>query len=79
MTIHIATAKLIVLELEEEEYMSDEQIRCEVIEVIERSRLEEWSSMEIELYSLGEKKLIFAVPIKLYIPEILTSILKLYS
>ena len=79
MTVHIATPKLLLLELEAGESSESEQIKNGVRKVLKSRGFDEWSSVEIELFSKGDRNLAFAVPVKLYIPEIFTKILKLYS
>ena len=79
MTVHIVTPELMLLELESGESCENQQIRDDIRKTLKSRGLEEWSSVEIELFCKGEKNLAFAVPVKLYIPEIFAKILKQYS
>ena len=79
MTVHIATPELLLLELESGENCENEQIRNDIRKALKSRGLEEWNSVEIELFSRGDRSLAFAVPVKLYIPEIFAKILKLYN
>ncbi len=75
MIIHITTPELLVIELEECDERCEEAARQGVINVLSDSAMEPWSSVEIEMFSFGVRCLVFAVPIKLYIPEIMTRFL----
>ncbi len=79
MTVHIATAELLLLELESKESYEKEQMRNDIRKALKSRGLKEWSSIEIELFSRGDRNLAFAVPVKLYIPEIFEKILSQYS
>lgn len=79
MTVHIATPELLLLELDSDESCEHERIKNDIRKALKSRGLDEWSSVEIEVFCKGERNLAFAVPVKLYIPEIFTKILKLYS
>ena len=69
MKIHIAAAELVVLETENGESV-DRDLAQEIIRsALEENGLEQWSSIEIEHYTYLNSGLIFAKPIKVYIPE----------
>lgn len=75
MIIHITTPELLVLELEQGDEISEAAARQEVAKALDESGMEPWSSVEIEMFTFGNSCIVFAVPIKLYIPEILTRFL----
>ncbi|NLV86598.1 MAG: hypothetical protein GX025_05200 [Clostridiales bacterium] len=79
MTVHIATPELLLLELESGESCENEQIKNDIRKALKSRGLEEWNSVEIELFCSGERNLAFAVPVKLYIPEIFAKILEMHS
>ena len=69
MKIHIATSDLVVLETENEEPADRDAAQVLIRSVLEAEGLEQWSSIEIENYTYLNSGLIFAKPIKVYIPE----------
>ena len=72
MKIHIATSELVVLELENEEQMNEDMAQIIVRSALEEKKLEQWSSIEVEIYTYKLNQLIFAKPIKIYIPSFLS-------
>lgn len=75
MKIHIATPELVVLEAENGELPDGSTAQGCVRTVLEGEGIEQWSSIEIEDYTYREKHLIFATPIKIYIPNFLACLL----
>jgi len=75
MIIHIATPQLIVLEKESHELLNGNQSQELVRSVLEDRSLEQWSSIEIEEFTYCDQQLIFATPIKIYIPGFLARLL----
>ena len=75
MIIHIATPELVVLEAENGELTDGSTAQACVREVLDGEGLEQWSSIEIEDYTYCKNHLIFATPIKIYIPNFLACLL----
>lgn len=75
MIIHIATPELVVLEAENGELTDGSAAQGRVREVLEGEGIEQWSSVELEDYTYGKKHLIFATPIRIYIPNFLACLL----
>jgi len=71
MKIHISTSELVVLEPENGELMDESSVQEIVRSVLEDKKLEQWSSIEVEIYTYNNNQLIFAKPIKIYIPSFL--------
>jgi len=69
MKIHIANPDLVVLETENGEPADRDAAQALIRKVLESENLEQWSSIEIENYTYLNSGLIFAKPIKVYIPE----------
>lgn len=75
MIIHIATPELVVIEAENGEITDGSTAQRCVREVLEGEGIEQWSSIEIEDYTYRENHLVFATPIKIYIPNFLAYLL----
>lgn len=70
MKVQIATPELVVLETAAGE--KDEQISQTLIRTaLKENGIEQWSSIEIEDYTYRNSRLIFAKPVKVYIPGFL--------
>jgi len=69
MKIQIVAPELVVLETAGETEETDP--RTLILEALEKKGLEPWNSIEIEDYTYRNSGLIFAKPVKVYIPEIL--------
>lgn len=75
MIIHIATPELVVIETKSCE-QSGENVQQELVRsVLTEEGLEQWSSIEIEEYTYREQRLIFATPIKIFIPSFFAALL----
>lgn len=76
MKIQIATSQLVVLEAREEE-LPDEKIAQETVRSALDSRgLAQWDSIEIEEFTYRDQRLLFAKPIKVYVPSLLVRLLE---
>ncbi len=75
MIIHIATPELVVLEAGNEELVDGASAQGSIRTLLEEEGIEQWSSIEIEDYTYRNKRLIFATPIKIYIPNFLAALL----
>jgi hypothetical protein len=68
MKIHIATEQLLVLETENGDLADGDSAQEIIRAVLEENGFEQWSSIEIEDYTYRNSGLLFAKPIKVYIP-----------
>ncbi len=75
MIIHIATPELVVLETEICYKTDGEAVQELVRSALEGEGLEQWSSIEVEAYTYRNQNLIFATPIKIFIPSFLARLL----
>lgn len=75
MIIHIATPELVVVETKSCEQSGENGQQELVRSVLTEEGLEQWSSIEIEEYTYRDQQLIFATPIKIYIPCFLARLL----
>lgn len=75
MKIHIATPELVVLEAENSELNDGNLAQGIVRTALEHNGIEQWSSIEIEDFTYRNQKLVFATPIKIYIPSFLARLL----
>lgn len=75
MRIHIASSELVVFETENAEHLDEDKAQTIVRTALEEKELEQWSSIEIETFTYQKNQLIFAKPIKIYIPSFLSRLL----
>ena len=75
MIIHIATPELVVIEAENDELKDGSSAQGIVRTVLEDKGIEQWSSIEIEDFTYRNARLVFAIPIKIYIPDFLARLL----
>ena len=75
MIIHVATPELVVLEAKNEELSDENTAETIVRNALAAEELEQWSSIEIEDFTYLNKRLIFATPIRIYIPNFLARLL----
>ncbi len=75
MTIHVAVAELVVFETSGSEQFDENEQQAIVRTALEEQGLEQWSSMEIEEFTYQGQRLIFASPIKIFIPNFLAALL----
>lgn len=75
MIIHIATPELVVLEAETCDLTDGEAVQAQIRSVLEGEGLEPWSSIEVEDFTYRNQRLIFATPIKVFIPSFLARLL----
>lgn len=71
MKIHVATPGLIVFEYENGAITDREKAQVIVRSVLEVKGFEQWSSIEIEEFTYKKSNLVFARPIKVFIPDFL--------
>lgn len=74
MITHLLSDALCLFEYGEGESLSPEQIQNIISSKLCESELEPWSSMELEALTYRGKTLIFASPVKIYIPSWLLNI-----
>ncbi len=75
MKIHIATPELVVLEAENGE-LTDENLAQETVRsALETEGLVQWDSIEIEDFTYQDRRLLFAKPVKIYVPSFLARLL----
>ncbi|MBP8640586.1 MAG: hypothetical protein KBI01_06775 [Oscillospiraceae bacterium] len=75
MTIHIATPELIVLEGEACDHTDGETLQAFIRSALEFEGYEPWSSIEVEDFTYGNRRLIFVTPIRIFIPSFLARLL----
>lgn len=75
MTIHLATPELVVFEAEVCEQTDGETLQCFIRSALECEGFEPWSSIEVEDFTYRGQRLIFATPIKVFIPSFLARLL----
>lgn len=75
MIIHIATPELVVLEADNRELTDGEAVQEQIRSALECEGLEPWSSVEVEDFTYCNQRLIFATPIKVFIPSFLARLL----
>lgn len=76
MIIHIATPELVVLEAENGELNDGDSAQGMVRTALEDNGIEQWSSIEIEDFTFRNARLVFATPIRIYIPGFLVRLLE---
>lgn len=76
MKVHIATPELVVLEAKEEELL-DEKIAQEMVRsALDSKDIAQWDSIEIEDFTYCDQRLLFAKPVKVFIPNFLNRLLE---
>ena len=75
MIIHIATPDLVVFEAENGELTDENAVQGIVRTALEGEGLEQWSSIEVEDFTYRNQRLVFATPIKIFIPSFLARLL----
>jgi len=76
MKIHIATPELVVLEAKEEE-LQDEKIAQEMVRsALDSEDIVQWDSIEIEDFTYCDQRLLFAKPVKVFIPSLMARLLE---
>ena len=76
MKIQIATPELVVLEAREEE-LPDEKIAQETVRsALDLRGLAQWDSIEIEDFTYHDQRLLFAKPVKVFIPSFMVRLLE---
>ena len=76
MKIHIATPELVVLEAKEEE-LTDEKIAQEMVRsALDLKDIAQWDSIEVEDFTYRDQRLLFAKPVKVFIPNFLNRLLE---
>ena len=76
MKIQIATPELVVLEAGEEELPDEKSAQDTVRSALDSSGLAQWDSIEIEDFTYRDQRLLFAKPIKVFVPSFLTKLLE---
>lgn len=75
MKVHLFSRELEVLEFSEEELPSAEEIGMQVQRDLAQMGVEPWPSVELEAFTYNRSTLIFASPVKVFIPSYLTALL----
>ncbi|MFB0920769.1 MAG: hypothetical protein QMB62_07800 [Oscillospiraceae bacterium] len=76
MKIHIATPELVVFEAEEDELPDEKTAQETVRSALDANGLSQWDSIEIEDYTYRGQRLLFAKPIKVFVPSFFTKLLE---
>ena len=76
MKIHIATPELVVIEAEEEELPDEMKAQETVRSALDSNGFAQWESIEIEEFTYRDGRLLFAKPIKVFVPNFLTRLLE---
>ena len=76
MKIHIATPELVVVEAEEEELPDEKKAQETVRLALDSNGFAQWDSIEIEEFTYRDGRLLFAKPIKVFVPNFLTRLLE---
>ena len=71
MTLHTASERLVSFELSPAEDRSPDAIRLLTNAALEACGLAPWRSVELEIYEGTHGALVFAVPVKLFLPQML--------
>ena len=75
MKIQIATPELVVLEAENGDLDEQSALEQTIRSVLETEGLAQWDSIEIEAFTYNDKSLLFAKPVKLFVPGFLARLL----
>ncbi|MEA4894122.1 MAG: hypothetical protein VB064_02550 [Oscillospiraceae bacterium] len=76
MKIHIATPELVVLEAKEEEQRDEKTAQETVRAALDSNAIAQWDSIEIEDFTYRGQRLLFAKPVKVFVPSFLTRLLE---
>ena len=76
MKVQIATPELVVLEAGEKELQNEKSAQDMVRSALDGEGLAQWDSIEIEDFTYREGRLLFAKPIKVFVPSFLTRLLE---
>lgn len=71
MKVYLVSPGLVVLEAEEGETEEAEAMEGEVSAALEEERLAPWGSVELEQFTYRGRRLIFAKPVQVFIPDFL--------
>ncbi len=71
MKVYLVSPGLVVLEAEEGEREATEAMDREVSAALEKEGLSPWGSVELEQFTYRGRRLIFAKPIRVFIPDFL--------
>ncbi len=74
MIIHLLSDTLCLFEYDEGESLPPEQIQNIIYSKLCESELDPWPSMELEALTYRGKTLLFASPVKIYVPSWLLNI-----
>ncbi len=76
MKIHIAMPELVVIEAEEEELPDEKTAQETVRSALDSNGFDQWDSIEVEEFTYCGGRLLFAKPIKVFVPSFLTRLLE---
>lgn len=69
MEIYLVSPGLVALEAEKSESREAEDMERRVAEALEDEGLEPWGSLELEEFTYRGRSLIFARPIRVFVPD----------
>ena len=71
MKVYLVSPGLVVLEAEKGEREASEAVEREVSAALEEGGLQPWGSVEVEQFTYRGRRLIFAKPVRVFIPDFL--------
>lgn len=71
MKVYLVSPGLVVLEAEEGENGASEAMEREVSAALGEGGLPPWGSMELEQFTYRGRRLIFAKPVRVFVPDFL--------
>lgn len=71
MKVYLVSPGLVVLEAEEGEREATEAMEREVSAALEEEGFQPWGSMELEQFTYRGCRLIFAKPVRVFVPDFL--------
>lgn len=76
MTVHICTDELLIIEATVTETPDEDSVRLLVHELLENNEISDWNSLEISQFSLNGKRLIMAIPVRVFIPSLMARLIE---
>jgi len=76
MNVHICTVELLIIEAAEAETPDEDSVSSLVHRTLEKNGISGWHSLEISQFSLYGKRLIMAVPVKVFIPGFMARLIE---
>lgn len=74
MTIHICSDQLLTIEASTEEMPDEAAVKTVVDKTLHENGIDDWRSLEISQFTDKGKRLIMAVPVKVYMPRFLAAL-----